>query len=256
VPPPTRARAIRAQAAGRTSRSRQQEEESLLPIPPDDRDGDDPYVPAPAFYFDQYLGLWVQTEYSAAESKYLLFEDEAKTKPAGSIVTTQPADWRVFPQTYSSRYEFTAGYLKGARGSYDNVLNADYSGRSSYENVFADGGKNRGESTHTSAGDFTYFDRAEFADGYWTESRGTFRANGSGGTRTESSDGYQTDYTFNADGSGRGTIKGSLPGLPATVTWDARGNTTIRYADGTTERIPGWGGIGGAAGSNRSGARC
>lgn len=242
-PPARSTRAIRAMQAGRAVRGGatrdQASAEDLPPVPP--ADGYEYPLPQPTFYFDEYLGLWVQTEYSRTEFKYLLFEDEAKTRPAGSIVTTQPADWNVYPQTYSSRYEFSAGYLKGAHGSYENTVNADYSGHSKYENTYADGGTNRGQSTSTGAGDFTYSDRTEDATGFWTESAGTFRRDGSGGTRTNSSDGYATDYTFNADGSGRGTIKSNLPGLPATITWDARGNTTIRWADNTTERVSSWG---------------
>ncbi len=241
-PPSRSTRAIRAMQSGRAVRGATRDVAPGPDVPPPPPgDGGEYPLPQPTFYFDEYLGLWVQTEYSRTEFTYRLFEDEAKTKPAGSIVTTQPADWNVYPQTYSSRYEFTAGYLNGAHGSYENTVNADYSGRSKYENVYADGGTNRGHSTSTGAGDFTYSDRTEDATGFWTESAGTFRRNGSGGTRTSSSDGYATDYTFNADGSGRGTIKGNLPGLPATITWDARGNTTIRWADGTTERISGWG---------------
>jgi hypothetical protein len=67
---------------------------------------------------------------------------------------------------------------------------------------------NRGQSTSTGRGDFTYSDRTEDATGFWTESAGTFRRDGSGGTRTSSSDGYATDYTFNADGSGPGHDQG------------------------------------------------
>ena len=199
----------------------------------------------PAFYFDEYLGLWVQIEDGAAQSAYLLYEDEAKTKPAGSIVTTWPENWEVFPQVYSSRYEFTAGFLAGARGSFETAQNADGSGHSSYENVYADGWKDQGRSAWTGRGDFTWSSRSEDPNGFTVSDRGAFRADGSGGTHSETSDGFTADYTFNADGSGHGRISGPLPGLPATITWDAFGNTTIRYADGTTEHIPDWGYYGG-----------
>lgn len=242
-PPARSSRAIRAMKAGRSGRASRQ---SMEPAPLDPPVGGEPQLPQPTFYFDEYLGLYVQTEYTPTEFKYRLYEDEAKTKPAGSITTTQPDDWNTFPQTYGSRYEFSAGYLKGAHGFYESTLNEDFSGRTRYENVYADGSKNAGRSTSTSAGDFTYFDRTDEADGFWTESSGTFRANGSGGTRTSSSDGFSTDFTFNPDGSGRGTMKGPLPGLPATITWDRNGNTSVRYADGSVERVDGWWGYGGS----------
>ena len=245
VPPATRARAIsRMTKAGRDHGG------ETPPSPPIDGGGggDEFPLPPPSFYFDEYLQLWVQNEYSKTEFRSAFFEDEAKTKPAGNLVSTQPADWNTFPQTYSSRYEFTAGYEAGAHGFYEDTINADYSGTSRYENVSPQYGTSRGRSTRTAAGDFSYSDHTESPDGFTTDSVGTFRHDGSGGTRTSSSDGYATDYTFNADGSGRGTIRGSLPGLPAVITWDPRGNTTIRYADGTIERIPGWGFYGGGGG--------
>ena len=40
---------------------------------------------------------------------------------------------------------------------------------------------------------------------------------------------------------GHGKITGPDPGLPVTISWDAYGNTTIVYADGSTEHIAGWG---------------
>jgi hypothetical protein len=63
---------------------------------------------------------------------------------AGSIVTTQPADWTTFPQTYSSRYEFRPATSRARTALYENTVNADYSGRSKYENVYADGGHEPG----------------------------------------------------------------------------------------------------------------
>ena len=46
---------------------------------------------------------------------------------------------------------------------------------------------------------------------------------------------------YRADGSGHGRITGPDPGLPATIDWDAQGNTTVVYADGSSEYTPGWG---------------
>jgi hypothetical protein len=82
----------------------------------------------------------------------------------------------------------------------------------------------------------------------WSEGTGSFRADGSGGTRLSSSDGYKSDYRYNADGSGHGRITGPDPGLPVSISWDAYGNTMIVYADGSVEHVSGWGsGNGGGA---------
>jgi hypothetical protein len=202
-----------------------------------------------SFYFDYYLGLWVAIASEPGRTTYSLFEDEAKTKPAGSIEMTEPADYETYPQVYRSSYSFTAGYLAGSSGSSENAKDADGSGRSSYSNVYSDGSRDSGRSNWSARGDFSWSSRTDGPGDAWTEGSGTFRADGSGGTRYAASDGYKSDYTYNRDGSGRGRIEGPDPGLPATITWDAYGNTTIRYADGTTETYPGWGiGYGGGYG--------
>jgi hypothetical protein len=79
------------------------------------------------------------------------------------------------------------------------------------------------------------------ANNEWSEGAGSFRADGSGGTWLSSSDGYKSDYRYNADGSGHGRITGPDPGLPVSISWDAFGNTMIVYADGTVEHVSGWG---------------
>jgi hypothetical protein len=250
--------ATRAAAIGRVTRAARHEPDGrpgdgvVGSEPGDDGIGrpiDPPYWETPSFYYDYYLGLWVEVKDEPGRSRYSLYEDEAKTRPAGHIETVHPTDWETFPQIYTHSYEFTAGFLAGSHGSTESVTNADFSGRSTYENLYSDGWKDSGTSNWSGRGDYSWTSRTETADGKWTTSSGTFRANGSGGTRTETSDGYRAVYTFNADGSGRGRIEGSDPGMPVTIAWDAYGNMTIQYADGTIERIPGWGyGYGGGGG--------
>ena len=209
--------------------------------------------PAPTFYFDYYLGLWVAVTDTPGKSLYQLYEDEAKTKPAGSITTVSPTDWTVYPQIYNSTYEFNAGYLAGSHGFSKSATAADYSGSMSYEDFYNDGWHDKGASNWSGQGDYSWTSRTDVGDGAWTESAGTFRADGSGGTRTTGSDGYQAIYTYNADGSGRGEITGPDPGLPVTISWDAYGNTTITYADGSTEHYAGWGYGGGIGGGTTGG---
>lgn len=201
----------------------------------------EPPFPISNFYYDYYLGLWVSIDSQPGKLIYSLYEDEAKTKPAGSIETTQPTDYSVYPQEYKSSYTFTAGSLAGSHGSSENVTNADFSGKATYENTYVDGGKDSGESAWSGLGDFTWKSRSDSSDGKWMESTGSWRANGSGGAKISSSDGYSAEYIYNADGSGRARITGPDAGLPVTIVWDAFGNTTITYADGTVEHIPGWG---------------
>ena len=199
-----------------------------------------PIAAAPSFYFDDYLGLWVDIQDTPTSSAYNLYEDEAKTKPAGSIVTTLP-DFNTFPQVYSSKYSFTAGFEAGSHGDYESAVNADNSSKTTYVDVYTDGSSDQGSSSSTARGDYTWTGRTDYADKTYTSQRGTFRSDGSGAMHSEGSDGYKSDYTYRADGSGHASITGPDPGLPATIDWDVQGNTTIRYADGSSDFTPGWG---------------
>jgi hypothetical protein len=196
--------------------------------------------PPPTFYYDDYLGLWVDIADTPTSSAFTLYEDEAKTKPAGSIVTTFPTG-DTFPQIFASTYSFTAGSQAGSHGDYNNTVNQDRSGSSSYLDVYMDGGKDQGSSHWTTGGDYTWTGRTDNADKSYASMTGTFHADGSGAMHSEGSDGYVSDYTYRADGSGHAHISGPFPGLPVTITWDAQGNTTILYADGSSDFIPGWG---------------
>ncbi|MCW3097325.1 MAG: hypothetical protein JWL77_2943 [Chthonomonadaceae bacterium] len=199
----------------------------------------------PNFYFDDYLGLWVEIQDTATSSAFLLYLDEAKTQPAGSFQTTFSAS-DAFPQTYESHYTITAGALQGTHGDYMTVQNADNSGSSTYNDTYLDGWSDQGKSLWNADGSSTWSSRNDGPNHAFYSYQGSFKADGSGTNHTESSDSYVTDYLYNADGSGSGRIQGPDPGLPATITWDIYGNTTIHYADGSIEYDPGWGFYGGA----------
>lgn len=198
----------------------------------------------PNFYFDDYLGLWVAIQDAATSSSFLLYLDEAKTQPAGSFQTTFSAN-EAFPQTYESHYSITAGALKGTHGDYVTVQNADNSGTSTYNDTYLDGWSDKGKSAWNADGSSTWSSRSDGPNNTFYSYQGSFKADGSGANHTASSDGYVTDYVYNADGSSSGRIQGHDPGLPAIITCDIYGNTTIHYADGSVEYYPGWGFFGG-----------
>lgn len=235
-------RGIRIRASKQTRQEPEPEPTPTILIAPDPYPG--PVDPAPSFYYDYYLGLWVDVVSTSSTMTYRLYEDEAKTQPAGSIDTIQPADWNTFPQVFESTYSFTAGFSAGSHGHSKNVTNADYSSTSEYDNTYPDGWTDSGNSRYDAQGNSTWTSRTETGNGQWSESSGSFRADGSGGTRTRTSDGYEATYVYNRDGTGHGRITGNDPGLPVTISWDAYGNTTTTYADGTIEHTPGWGGYG------------
>lgn len=218
-----------------------------------------PPLQNPSFYYDYFLGLWVQIDEAPGKATYWLWEDAEKTVPAGSIKTTFPTDLTIFPQVYQAEYEFREGFLKNSMGSSQSTLNADSSGSRSYQHSYGDGWSSKGEESWTGTGDYSWSSRTDIVfansntsitDVKWVENSGTFRSDGSGSNRYNTSEGYSGDYTYNADGSGRARITGPDPGLPVTITWDPYGNTIIQYADSSTERIPGWGGYYGGVISN------
>ena len=127
--------------------------------------------PLPTFYYDDYLGLWVDITDTPTSSTFALYEDEAKTKPAGSIVTTFPTG-DTFPQIFTSHYTYTAGTQAGSHGDYNNTVNQDGSGSSSYLDVYVDGGKDQGSSQWTAGGDYTWTGRTDNADKSYSSMKG------------------------------------------------------------------------------------
>lgn len=190
----------------------------------------------PGFYFDEWLGLWVDVLVTNTQVSFLLYEDEAKTLPAGSIVSSFPEAPEVYPQTYSSTYQILAGMLTGSHGTYQLTMDSELIGSMSYENVYPHYGKDQG-SSHWDENEYTWSGKYEDGSGFRSENSGTFRSDGSGLTSSEDSLGYRSRFTYRADGTGEGLIEGPDPGLPATITWDAEGNVRIRWADGTIEEF-------------------
>jgi hypothetical protein len=205
----------------------------------------------PEIYFDEYLGLWVEWEWTDSASTTHLYEDEAKTKPAGSFVTTYS-----FEGDFTSTFEITAGPFSGAHGRYETVVHGEegVSGETTYDNTWPTWGHDEGNATWSPSGS-SWHHRSEGADGAWFEADGAFRADGSGTSSGSDSQGYRYAFTYNADGSGRGRVEGPEAGLPCTITWQANVTTRIVWADGTVEEFDpsDWYGEGGTTGGTGGG---
>ena len=194
------------------------------------------------FYYDEYLGLWVDYTSDSTSVTSFLYEDQAKTKPAGNIKSNYRNDFVPGDDfSYTSSYSFTAGLLKGSSGNYNTTFKSDGSGSSSYKDVETDGSTSIGSSVQQADGSSSWSSKYSSARGYVSNDSGSFNSDGSGKSHYDSSDGYASDYQYNADGSGSAKVNGPEPGLPAVIVWDADGNVTITYADGTTEHFKTWG---------------
>ena len=200
--------------------------------------GEGPYL-----YFDEWLGLWVESDWEENEWTSLLFVDEAKTQPAGGFHSVY-SDWNSFPVTGNSTYEITAGPFQGAHGQYTLLYETEQSGHMEYDNFWPGYGSDEGSSTW-SDGAWTWRSSLTLEDGSWSKSEGTYEESGTGHFVWQNSDGYKWSYTYNPDGSGSGIIEGPDPGLPAKVTWTPEGHYRIEYADGTVEEFDMWGIMGG-----------
>lgn len=214
--------------------------------------GGDPGDPPPPpdwddFYYDEWLGLWVQISFDTTSYRNDFYLDEEKTRPAGYVVSTWPEFWDQYPLSYRSDYEFTAGTLAGSRGTYVSTMTSEMAGEMSYTGVW-DGNRYQGQSTWGPDGS-TWSNRTDNADASWSSDQGRFSSDGSGTTLSENSLGYRTRYTWNADGSGDARLEGPDPGLPAAIRWNEYGQGTITWADGTVEEFHWWVFIGNGDGS-------
>lgn len=201
-------------------------------------DPNDPPIEQPSFYYDEWLGLWVQVDKSDTAFSMLFYTDEAKQHPAGHMTSTWPQDWTTYPVVWSSDYEFTAGTMSGSHGSYVSRMDSETSGSMTYDSTW-DGNRYQGQSIWNEEGS-AWSSRSESSDGFWSTDSGDFHSNGSGTTTSENSLGYRTRFTWNSDGSGNGRLEGPDSGLPATIIWDAMGDGTITYADGTVDEFHWW----------------
>ena len=192
------------------------------------------------WYFDWFLGLWVEVLEEPGRSRYSLYVDEEKTQPAGHMETIWPVDWETYPMQWSSTYEFTEGVMQGTSGTWSTVSETMSSGSSSGEHRWSDGALQTSESKWTENGDSTWRSRSEGPGKWWSDSAGTFRSDGSGGMRHEDSDGYSVVYVYNRDGSGRATFSGPEKDLPVVIEWDGKGNAWMIYADGRREKLENW----------------
>lgn len=184
----------------------------------------------PEIYFDEYLGLWVEWTETGNTYSTNLFEDQEKTKPAGSFVNTFDESGN-----FTSTFTISAGPFAGAHGLYETVVsNEGASGETTYDNTWPTWGHDAGTASWSDNGS-QWHHRSELPDDSWFESNGTFNSNGSGSASGSDSRGYNYSFTYNADGSGRGRVEGPDAGLPCTLTWDTSGVTRIVWADGSVE---------------------
>jgi hypothetical protein len=202
------------------------------------------------FYYDEWLQLWVDTEWSENTFNSLFYEDEAKTLPAGHITSDFEGSWETFPQTYTSDYVFTAGSMAGASGTYVCTQVDEFNGSMTYSDTYKDGSHDQGSSEWSAVGS-TWQWRWDGAQGEWYQDSGEWNADGTGTYTCSNSEGWSSIWHYNADWSGSAHFEGPDPLLPADMTWTADGHYRIVYANGTVEEWS-WGDIWGGEGETNT----
>jgi hypothetical protein len=187
------------------------------------------------FYFDEWLQLWAEVQWTDNTFAIHFYQDEAKTLPAGHTTSTFTGSLDAFPQTYSYDYEFTAGTWAGSHGSYICSSTSETVGSMIYENAYSDGSHDEGHSDWDESAS-SWHSRWDGPNSQgWFEDSGTWNLDGSGIYTCSDFDGWASTWSYNADWSGSAHFTGPDPKLPADMTWTADGHYKITYADGSKE---------------------
>ena len=178
-------------------------------------------------------------------TKVSYFLDTAFKNSAGYLMwsSTDWSDQGASSQAISDfAYEerITAGAMKGfyakSTSQFDPSTN---SGFYNYQGTDTDGSQYQGSSkfnADSATFDFEY----KTSTGYGFKYIGKADANGFSYSAS-STDGYQVDWTWNADGSGNFRIVNPAnPLTPATGVYDSNGNGVITFADGSKRKFNLW----------------
>lgn len=207
------------------------------------REGEDPDL-NPMMY-NEWIELWEKQQWGLADdptvgSGTVFFEDEAGTVSAGGDLT-YVSDGIAWPRWVRQEVEFKAGRFKGEKSVDYAANNEDGTG------VHTATAHYPGEADYTldgrwdESGKGIWTQRWDYADGTWGNGLSTTLEDYSSSIKITTSAGITFDMMWNLDLTGSGTISGEADGLPATLVWDAEGNGTIAWSDGSKTTFEGWG---------------
>ena len=175
-------------------------------------------------YFDDYYELWAVQ----GEGGINYFVDEALTQPAGKqTYTYSTTEGGIFRK--SSSLEITAGKFAGVTQVVEITVEAD-SYRFSYFGNNPDTGEYSAIGSYKNGGSQT---EVKYKDENGVNRTYNVSYSPDGTSRVEFNTGQNFVYTLNyaADGSGSGTVTGTNPLLPATISWNSSGDGQITFAD-------------------------
>ena len=191
------------------------------------------------------LGLYESISLSPDSIIATFYEDQAKTLPAGGF--TYINGDATF--TVSGPFKVTEGTFAGLTGNYQQAGQQNSSGVVSGYNGSVSFSVPKVATvdsqfilfiSNTGAVSGTATTAVVLQSGYSQTEKVVYNADGSSTISSTDSVSLATKFSFAADTSGSGTITGSDPGLPATLTWDATGSGQVKFADGSTASLVNW----------------
>ena len=189
--------------------------------------------------FDSNLGLWYKIIIAPDGTFEKMFQDQAETIPAGSLsYTVNDA-----AQTMGGDFSVTGGLYAGLTGTYlQSVQSAGSNGSISFAIPNIGTTDSQFEISIDSTGAISGASTVGVAlqSGYLQTEVVNFFANGFSSSSTTDSNGIKSAFNFTNTFSGSGTITGSDPGLPATLSWGVGGNGVLTYKDGSNVNIINW----------------
>ncbi len=190
--------------------------------------------------YDNILGLWYKTIQAPDGVQELFYQDQALTMPAGSLMYTA----NDIALTTSGPFSITAGRYANLSGTYNEALQTSGSNGSinfSIPNV-ATTVCQFIQLTNSTGGIYgTCTDAVSLQSGYAQTEQVAFNVDGTQNISATDSNTIASKANFAAKSfTSTGTITGSDPGLPATLTLDATGTGTVKFVDGTVIAVTNW----------------
>jgi hypothetical protein len=198
-----------------------------------------------AAFYDSILGLYATAQLSPEGLLEKLFTTQQMTTSAGTLkYTLVEANF-----TTGGTISVTAGKYSGLTGTYNQTTEFDPDGTIGYEGTISYSQPNVSTGVSnvftvtlgtSGASSGTATVAVALASGYTQTEKFTYNLDGTMVITTTDPSGLKSSFNFAADFSGKGTITGNDAGLPASVTWDANGTGTIKFANGLTEPVTDW----------------
>jgi hypothetical protein len=189
--------------------------------------------------FDPTLGLWYTIQIAPDGTFEKMYQDKAKTMPAGSLAYTV----NDAALTLSGTFSVNLGPYGGLNGTYlQSLQSVGWNGSIAFTNSAVGTTDSQFEIKTSSTGGYVgkATNGVALQSGYTQTEVVAWPGDGTFTATTTDSNACKSSFNFTATLSGSGKVTGNAPGLPATITWNTGGNGAVTYADGSTAQFAAW----------------